>query len=79
MSTIRLIGRVDENHRLSAQVPPSVAAGVVEVMIRVSSVEEDDAGLAWAEGVAPEWAQELQDPREDIYTIADGEPVDGRR
>ena len=76
MSMIRLIGRVDENHRLSADVPESVAAGLVEVSIVVPSSEEDDAGRAWAKGIANEWAQELADEREDIYTIADGEPVD---
>jgi hypothetical protein len=75
MSTIRVIGRVDEQHRLSADVPPSVAAGPVEVTIVVPSAQEDDAGPAW-DGVASQWAQELADAREDIYTLADGEPVD---
>jgi hypothetical protein len=79
MSTIRLLGRVDEHHRLSADVPSSVAAGLVEVTIVVPSAEEDDAGPAWADGVASEWAAGLADPREDIYTIADGEPVDAPR
>jgi hypothetical protein len=27
-------------------------------------------------GVANEWAGELSDVRQDIYTLADGEPVD---
>ena len=76
MSTFRVIGRVDEQHRLSAEVPESVAAGLVQVTIVVPSAQKDDAGLAWADGVAGEWAEELGDPREDIYTIADGEPVD---
>jgi hypothetical protein len=39
------------------------------------STDEDEAGAAWAEGIAREWQAELSDPREDIYTIEDGEPV----
>jgi hypothetical protein len=27
-------------------------------------------------GVAREWEAELSDPREDLYSLADGEPVD---
>lgn len=33
----------------------------------------------WTEGIAREWHDELADPREDIYTLADGEPVDESR
>jgi hypothetical protein len=31
---------------------------------------------AWMTGIANEWAAELSDPREDIYELTDGEPVD---
>ena len=41
--------------------------------------DEDEAGDAWTSGIAREWAAELGDPREDLYTIADGEPIDGPR
>lgn len=34
---------------------------------------EDDAGAAWMAGISQQWADELNDPREDIYTLADGE------
>jgi len=44
-----------------------------------ASNEEDEAGTAWAMGVAMEWSAELSDPREDIYTLNDGEPIHGRR
>ena len=30
---------------------------------------------AWARFVAEQWLDELADPREDIYTLRDGEPV----
>ncbi len=41
--------------------------------------DEDEAGATWAMGVAQEWSAELSDAREDIYTLDDGEPIDGRR
>jgi hypothetical protein len=37
---------------------------------------EDEAGGFWADGVASEWSAELSDPREDIYTLEDGQLVD---
>jgi hypothetical protein len=37
--------------------------------------DEDKGGVAWADGVAKEWAGEWQDPRQDIYTLNDGQPV----
>jgi hypothetical protein len=77
--TIRLIGRVDEKHRLVAEVPASISAGPVELTIVIPAADEDDAGAAWAQGVQREWAEELADQREDLYTLDDGEPVDGSR
>ena len=35
----------------------------------------DEAATAWFEGVAKEWAEELCDSRQDIYTLDDGQPV----
>ena len=40
--------------------------------------EEDKAGAAWASGISGEWWAELSDCRDDMYTLADGEPVDDR-
>ncbi len=79
MQTIEVIGTVDAQHRLSADVPATVPPGLVKLVVIVPSAEEDEAGAAWAEGIAREWAQELSDPREDIYTLEDGGPVDGAR
>ena len=76
MTTIKIVGHVDDQHRLLAEVPSSVAPGPVEVLMVVPSGDEDDAGRAWMAGVEREWESELSDPREDIYTLADGEPVD---
>jgi hypothetical protein len=74
MKAIELIGNIDEMHRLRATVPEELPAGPVRLIVLLS--EEDDAGAEWARGVAREWADELSDPREDIYTLADGQPVD---
>jgi hypothetical protein len=76
MAELRVIGRVDEHHRLTADVPDSVAAGPVELVIVSPNAQEDDAGTGWATGIAVEWADELADSRQDIYSMMDGEAVD---
>jgi hypothetical protein len=75
MNSIAIQGQVDDQHRLSAIVPESVPVGPVTVWI-TAGAQEDDAGVAWMAGISQQWADELNDPREDIYTLADGEPVD---
>jgi hypothetical protein len=81
MHTIRLRATVDEHHRLTAQAPPTVAPGPVEIALLVQSSigTEDDAGEAWAEGIARQWAEDLGDPRQDLYSASDGEPVNAPR
>jgi hypothetical protein len=75
MNPIAIQGQVDDQHRLSAVVPESVSAGPVTVWITAGG-QEDDAGMAWMAGISQQWANWLNDPREDIYTLDDGEPVD---
>lgn len=79
MKTIELLGRVDEKHRLSAEVPADIPPGLVKVAMIVSSGPEDDGGASWASGIAMQRADELADPREDIYTLDDGDPTDATR
>lgn len=79
MKTLRLFGRVDERHQLHAEVPPQIAPGTVEFLVVLPAEAEDEAGAEWTTGIAREWATELGDTREDIYTMKDGEPVDGTR
>ncbi|MCL4205927.1 MAG: hypothetical protein KJ000_25875 [Pirellulaceae bacterium] len=74
MNAVNVIGQVDEKHQLFAVVPDSVPPGPVKVLV-MSTVPEDDAGNAWMMGVAEEWAGDLGDASQDIYTLADGEPV----
>ena len=39
----------------------------------------DDAESDWAASISHEWAEELNDSREDIYSLTDGEPIDEGR
>ncbi len=73
MRPVRISATIDPSHRLSAQVPAEIPPGPVTVLIAPQG-DEDDAGDAWAEAVAHEWAEDLEDPRQDLYTLADGEP-----
>lgn len=73
MKAIELVGDIDDQHRLKAQVPEECPAGPVRLIVFLP--EEDGAGAAWMHGIAREWADELADSREDIYTLEDGQPV----
>lgn len=77
MKAIELLGNVDDQHRLQAQVPEGVPAGPVRVLVYLP--EEDDAGAAWPRRLATEWADDLSDPQQDIYTLEDGQPVNASR
>jgi len=77
MKAIELIGDIDEQHRLRASVPEELPAGPVRLLVLVS--EEDEAGTVWAHGLAREWADVLSDSRQDLYTLADGRPVNATR
>ena len=77
MKAIELIGDIDEEHQLHAQVPTDLPAGQVRLIVLLPA--EDEAGGMWAHGVAMEWSAELQDAREDIYTLDDGRPVNAPR
>jgi hypothetical protein len=75
MDSIAIQGFVDDQHRLSALVPASVPPGPVTVIV-ATNAQEDDAGAAWMAGISAQWATDLADERQDIYTLADGEPID---
>ena len=77
MKAIELIGDIDEQHRLRAQAPSDLPAGPVRLIVLVP--EEDSTGVLWAQGVSREWAEELQDSRQDLYTLQDGQPVNASR
>ena len=77
MKAIELIGDIDAQHRLHAQVPTEIPAGQVRLIVFLPG--EDDAGSHWARGLASEGSAELSDPREDIYTLDDGHPLNADR
>lgn len=68
MRVIELIGQVDEKHQLRADVPSDIGPGQVKLILQVE--EEDPA--EWGQAVLARWAEESDDPREDIYTLEDG-------
>ena len=72
MKAVELVGDIDDQHRLKAQVPEDLPVGPVRVVVLVPY--EDDTGFEWARGVTKEWADELADSRQDIYTLDDGHP-----
>lgn len=75
MNAIRVVGRIDEQHRLTADVPAAVPAGHVEVLLIVPDTGGDPAEGAWQAGIAREWADDLADERQDMYDLTDGWPV----
>lgn len=74
MNEISITGRVNEQHLLSARVPDSFPPGPVTIVVTAapsdSDIEDD-----WMMSIAHEWADDLNDARQDIYSLADGEPV----
>jgi hypothetical protein len=76
MDKLTVTGHVNEQHVLLAQVPTSVPPGPVTIVI-VPTGPQEDAEAAWMTGIARDWAEELADTRQDIYSLEDGEPVDG--
>ena len=74
MKALELIGEVDATHRLQVQVPETLPPGLVRILVLIP--EEDDAGGGWMQGIPRAWAAAWRDPREDIYTLEDGTPVD---
>ena len=77
MKAVELQGEIDDQHRLHADVPQSLPAGSVRVIVLTS--EEDEGGPAWAGQGVIRMAAELNDPAQDIYTLNDGQPLDAAR
>ena len=77
MRTIELVGQVDEQHQLRVEVPADVRPGPVKVIVELPDEADDEFSNAWAGAVAQAWATDWNDPREDIYTLDDGNPVEG--
>lgn len=72
MRTIEIVGHVDEHHQLRVELPSDVPPGPVSVVLELAD-EPGEAG-SWSRAVIQLWARDWSDPREDIYTLEDGEP-----
>ena len=89
MRTLELPGTIDEHHSLRAEVPGDLRPGevrMIALLLDRSAVPdktpadgEDETGELFRAGLAHEWAEELSDPLQDIYSITDGLPVDASR
>jgi hypothetical protein len=66
---------IDSARRLELELPPDTPCGQARVLVLLPE-ETDAEERSWSALIAQEWAAELSDPREDVYTLADGEPVD---
>ncbi|MBL8799118.1 MAG: hypothetical protein JNM56_34855 [Planctomycetia bacterium] len=76
MNTIELIGQVSEQHQLLAAVPSHIRPGLVKIILEVpDDIDGNEMANDWAKAVAHAWAADWSDPREDIYTLNDGKPV----
>ncbi len=80
MKAIEIFGDVDRQRHLSAEVPESLPPGPVRLLVLPPETHASDpAADNWMRAVAKEWAEELADPRQDLYTMGDGRPLDGTR
>jgi hypothetical protein len=77
MRAIGIVGEVDEDHNIRAEAPRDLPPGPVQLI--VVRPDEDEAGVLWPWDVSQAWSDELGDVRQDLYTLADGQPVDASR
>jgi hypothetical protein len=76
MDSIEVQGYIDGEHLLTASVPGSIPSGPVTIVIKPILPVADEVERGWMAGIAREWAEDLADERQDIYTLADGEAID---
>ena len=61
---------------------PDYAGHRLHVTVRPTkreTADEDASGQAWMAGISREWEADWLNPREDIYSLEDGEPLDATR
>ena len=75
MNILEVTGHVDEQHRLVAEVPAGIPAGPVQIIVKLPGDDTEDEPGSWARAIAQAWMSDWSDPREDIYTLEDGQPV----
>lgn len=81
MKAWEFIAKVDDQHRLQLEFPPSAGSGPVRVLVLLPEPLEESPEVAgeveavWMQAIAREWQGELADLREDIYRLEDGDPI----
>lgn len=77
MTTTIVTGHIDEQHRLIVEVPHSLPPGPVTVSIQSGQTDAHSPAtdLDWQSAIATEWSNFVNDPREDLYSLSDGEPI----
>jgi hypothetical protein len=74
METVVITGQVSNEHVLRATVPATLPPGPVTIIVLPKASDPIDS--EWMKGVSREWAEELADTRQDIYTLNDGVSLD---
>lgn len=78
MKALEFLVDVDEQQKLDIPLPKEWSQRQVHVILLAHEAEDAGEEL-WMRGLAREWAAELADEREDIYTLEDGEPTHATR
>ena len=77
MATLDLEGTIDSTGRLIVDTPLPLQPGRVRVRVDLDdAATPDDEETLFRALVTHSWADSLSDPREDLYTLADGVPID---
>ena len=71
------MGEIDEDHNIRAEAPLDMSPGRVQLIL--VRPDEDEGGAFWPWDLSQAWSDELGDVRQDLYTLADGQPVDASR
>ena len=74
MRAIGIFGEIDDQHKIQAEAPGDLPPGRVHLI--VVRPDEDEAAAFWPWDISQAWSDELSDMRQDLYTLADGRPVD---
>lgn len=76
MNSLELDAHVDEQGRLVLDRPLPLPPGKVRVTVSSSHGDDADDDNAFRLLASAVWAGSLADPAEDVYTEADGAPID---
>lgn len=76
MKSIVLDGHIDNQHIFHVPVPADLSPGPIRVVVTILEGNDEAFVDDWMRGIGRQWLAELSDPREDIYTLEDGVPVD---